>query len=102
MTTLVTGGTHGIRYVVVEELVELLVVVYTYTRNMSELNQRLHEWSLADLTVSRSVCDTTSHTRTTCRKSIGNLKWKAKHSSKLKILIFYFVERLRHLTVEAG
>ncbi|XP_057971003.1 tropinone reductase homolog At5g06060-like [Malania oleifera] len=60
MTALVTGGTRGIGYAIVEELAGLGAVVYTCSRNKTELNERLQEWSGKGLRVSGSVCDLAS------------------------------------------
>ncbi|XP_023737233.1 tropinone reductase homolog At5g06060 [Lactuca sativa] len=60
MTALVTGGTHGIGYAVVEELAELGAAVHTCSRNEAELNQRLQEWSSKGFTVTGSICDAAS------------------------------------------
>ncbi|KAL7583535.1 hypothetical protein Lser_V15G44201 [Lactuca serriola] len=60
MTALVTGGTRGIGYAVVEELAELGAAVHTCSRNEAELNHRLQEWSSKGFTVTGSVCDATS------------------------------------------
>ncbi|KAL7582240.1 hypothetical protein Lser_V15G44192 [Lactuca serriola] len=60
MTALVTGGTHGIGYAVVEELAELGAAVHTCSRNEAELNHRLQEWSSKGFTVTGSVCDAAS------------------------------------------
>ncbi|CAI9302743.1 unnamed protein product [Lactuca saligna] len=60
VTALVTGGTRGIGYAVVEELAELGAAVHTYSRNEAELNHRLQEWSSKGFTVTGSVCDATS------------------------------------------
>ncbi|XP_024970889.1 tropinone reductase homolog At5g06060-like [Cynara cardunculus var. scolymus] len=60
MTALVTGGTRGIGYAVVEELAEMGAAVHTCSRNEAELNQRLLEWSAKGLTITGSVCDATS------------------------------------------
>ncbi|KAI3751323.1 hypothetical protein L2E82_22392 [Cichorium intybus] len=62
LTALVTGGTRGIGYAVVEELAELGAAVHTCSRNEAELNQRLQEWSAKGFTVTGSVCDATSRT----------------------------------------
>ncbi|CAI9302752.1 unnamed protein product [Lactuca saligna] len=60
MTALVTGGTRGIGYAVVEELAALGAEVHTCSRNESELNQRLQEWSDKGFKVTGSVCDLSS------------------------------------------
>ncbi|KAJ0458417.1 putative oxidoreductase [Helianthus annuus] len=62
-TALVTGGTRGIGYAVVEELAALGAAVHTCSRNQSELNQRLQEWSDKGFTVTGSVCDASSRTQ---------------------------------------
>nr|XP_043615088.1 tropinone reductase homolog At5g06060-like [Erigeron canadensis] len=60
MTAVVTGGTNGIGYAVVEELAELGAAVHTCSRNEAELNKRLEEWSAKGFTVTGSVCDASS------------------------------------------
>ncbi|CAI9302746.1 unnamed protein product [Lactuca saligna] len=60
MTALVTGGTRGIGYAVVEELAGLGAAVHTCSRNEAELNQRLQEWSVNGFSVTGSVCDAAS------------------------------------------
>ncbi|GMP50892.1 hypothetical protein CsSME_00017320 [Camellia sinensis var. sinensis] len=44
MTALVTGGTRGIGYAIVEELAGFGAVIHTFSRNQAELNERLQEW----------------------------------------------------------
>ncbi|KAH7514487.1 hypothetical protein FEM48_Zijuj11G0094700 [Ziziphus jujuba var. spinosa] len=60
MTALVTGGTRGIGYAIVEELAGLGATVHTCSRNQTEINQRLQEWESKGFKVSGSVCDLTS------------------------------------------
>ncbi|XP_023927490.1 tropinone reductase homolog At1g07440 [Quercus suber] len=63
MTALVTGGTKGIGYAVVEELAGLGATVYTCSRNEAQLNECLHEWKMKGFRVSGSVCDVASRTQ---------------------------------------
>ncbi|XP_071712127.1 tropinone reductase homolog At5g06060-like [Rutidosis leptorrhynchoides] len=60
MTALVTGGTYGIGYAVVEELAKFGARVHTCSRDEVKLNQCLHEWSLKGFIVTGSVCDASS------------------------------------------
>ncbi|PWA83747.1 tropinone reductase [Artemisia annua] len=83
MTALVTGGTRGIGYAVVEELAELGAVVHTCSRKETELNQRLKEWSLKGFTVTGSVCDATSRTQ---REELME-KVSSMFNGKLNILV---------------
>ncbi|XP_024977458.1 tropinone reductase homolog At5g06060-like isoform X1 [Cynara cardunculus var. scolymus] len=83
MTALVTGGTRGIGYAVVEELAELGAVVHTCSRNESELNQRLQEWSVKGFTVTGSICDLASRPQ---REQLME-KVSSLFSGKLNILI---------------
>ncbi|GFY93217.1 NAD(P)-binding Rossmann-fold superfamily protein [Actinidia rufa] len=60
MTALVTGGTRGIGYAIVEELAGFGAAVYTCSRNQTELNEKLKEWEAKGYKVSGSVCDLSS------------------------------------------
>ncbi|XP_075635142.1 tropinone reductase homolog At2g29170-like isoform X2 [Castanea sativa] len=60
MTALVTGGTKGIGYAVVEELASLGAFVHTCSRNEAQLNVCLHEWKTKGFRVTDSVCDVAS------------------------------------------
>ncbi|TXG58663.1 hypothetical protein EZV62_016492 [Acer yangbiense] len=57
ITALVTGGTKGIGYAIVEELAGFGAIVHTCSRNETELNDRIQEWQSKGLEVSGSVCD---------------------------------------------
>ncbi|XP_031256969.1 tropinone reductase homolog [Pistacia vera] len=57
MTALVTGGTKGIGFSIVEELAEFGATVHTCSRNQTELDDRIGEWKSKGLKVSGSVCD---------------------------------------------
>ncbi|XP_048430028.1 tropinone reductase homolog isoform X2 [Pyrus x bretschneideri] len=60
MTALVTGGTKGIGYAIVEELAGLGATVHTCARNQSQILERLQEWESKGFKVTGSVCDLTS------------------------------------------
>ncbi|XP_057808039.1 tropinone reductase homolog [Salvia miltiorrhiza] len=83
MTALVTGGTKGIGYAIVEELAEFGATIYTCSRNGSELSERLKEWEAKGLKVKGSVCDLTS--RTQREELIKNVS--LEFDGKLNILI---------------
>ncbi|XP_043699397.1 tropinone reductase homolog At5g06060-like isoform X2 [Telopea speciosissima] len=63
MTALVTGGTRGIGYAVVEELAGLGAVVHTCSRNEAELNGCLCDWKGKGFQVTGSVCDASSRSQ---------------------------------------
>ncbi|KAK9071052.1 hypothetical protein SSX86_009620 [Deinandra increscens subsp. villosa] len=83
MTALVTGGTRGIGYAVVEELVALGAMVHTCSRNGSELNQQLQEWSAKGFTVTGSVCDLASRPQ----RELLVAKVSSLFNGKLNILV---------------
>ncbi|XP_004303414.1 PREDICTED: tropinone reductase homolog [Fragaria vesca subsp. vesca] len=60
MTALVTSGTRGIGYAIVEELAGLGATVHTCARNKALIDERVQEWKIKGFTVSGSVCDLTS------------------------------------------
>ncbi|KAG8372264.1 hypothetical protein BUALT_Bualt12G0048300 [Buddleja alternifolia] len=62
-TALVTGGTRGIGYAIVEELAGFGAKIHTCSRNQTELNSRIQEWKAKGFVVSGSVCDLSSRTQ---------------------------------------
>ncbi|KAM0039158.1 putative oxidoreductase [Helianthus debilis subsp. tardiflorus] len=95
-TALVTGGTRGIGYAVVEELAALGAAVHTCSRNQSELNQRLQEWSDKGFTVTGSVCDASSRPQ---RQELLD-KVSSIFNGKLNILINNVGTNIRKPTIE--
>ncbi|XP_015583197.1 tropinone reductase homolog At2g29340 isoform X3 [Ricinus communis] len=83
MTALVTGGTRGIGYAVVEELAGFGAKVYTCSRNEKELNERIKEWEIKGFNVCGSVCDLI------CRDQRQNLidTVSSSFEGKLNILV---------------
>ncbi|XP_062172426.1 tropinone reductase homolog At1g07440-like isoform X2 [Alnus glutinosa] len=59
-TALVTGGTKGIGYAIVEELAGLGATVHTCSRNEVDINKCVHEWEAKGFQVTGSVCDISS------------------------------------------
>ncbi|GKV32950.1 hypothetical protein SLEP1_g41512 [Rubroshorea leprosula] len=59
-TALVTGGTKGIGYAIVEELAAFGATVHTCSRNQTELKDCLAEWQKKGFQVTGSVCDVSS------------------------------------------
>jgi len=60
MTALVTGGTRGIGYAVVEELAGFGASVHTCARNQAELEKCLNEWRAKGFFVTGQLCDVSS------------------------------------------
>lgn len=96
MTALVTGGTRGIGYAVVEELAGLGAAVYTCSRNADELNKCLKEWEGKGLLVSGSVCDASIKDQR--EKLIQNVS--SLFNAKLNILINNAGTNIRKPTIE--
>lgn len=61
MTALVTGGTRGIGYAIVEELAEFGAAVHVCARNQEDINKCLEEWKSKGFNVTGSVCDILFH-----------------------------------------
>lgn len=83
MTALVTGGTRGIGFAIVEELAGFGARVYTCSRNEKELNERIKEWEIKGFNVRGSVCDLSSQDDR--QKLIGSVT--SAFDGKLNILV---------------
>ncbi|XP_014522056.1 tropinone reductase-like [Vigna radiata var. radiata] len=83
MTALVTGGSKGIGYAIVKELAELGATVHTCSRNQTELNESLNEWTTKGYRVTGSVCDITS--RVNREELIATVS--SQFNGKLNILV---------------
>ncbi|XP_050114317.1 tropinone reductase homolog [Malus sylvestris] len=83
MTALVTGGTKGIGYAIVEELAGLGATVHTCARNEAQIVERLREWEDKGFKVTGSFCDLTSKAqRENLIKTVSSI-----FNGKLNILI---------------
>ncbi|URE40554.1 Tropinone reductase [Musa troglodytarum] len=82
-TALVTGGTKGIGYGIIEELAKLGATVYTCARNEAELKKCLQQWEAKGFKVAGSTCDVSSPVER--EKLMENVK-SAFHG-KLDILV---------------
>ncbi|XP_072954542.1 noroxomaritidine/norcraugsodine reductase-like isoform X2 [Typha angustifolia] len=82
-TALVTGGSKGIGYAIVEELAGFGATVHTCSRNEAELNKCLQKWADMNLLVTGSVCDVSSRAeREKLMEKVGSI-----FQGKLTILI---------------
>ncbi|XP_043699398.1 tropinone reductase homolog At5g06060-like isoform X3 [Telopea speciosissima] len=96
MTALVTGGTRGIGYAVVEELAGLGAAVHTCSRNEAELNGCLRDWVGKGFQVTGSVCDASSRPqREKLMETVSSV-----FGGKLNILINNVGTNIRKPTIE--
>ncbi|KAI3954576.1 hypothetical protein MKW98_019707 [Papaver atlanticum] len=95
-TALVTGGTRGIGYAVVEELAGFGAKVHTCSRNEIELNRCLQEWKQKGFQVTGSVSDvSSSEGRVKLMDSVSGL-----FGTKLNILVNNVGTNIRKPSVE--
>nr|GMD39144.1 tropinone reductase homolog [Ipomoea batatas] len=60
MTALVTGGTRGIGYAIIEELAGFGAEVYTCSRKQNDVDECVERWREKGLKVAGSACDVSS------------------------------------------
>ncbi|KAE8039125.1 hypothetical protein FH972_011567 [Carpinus fangiana] len=82
-TALVTGGTKGIGYAIVEELAGFGATVHTCSRNQGDLNKCLLEWEAKGFRVTGSICDLVSRPQ---REELVNTVSR-QFQGKLNILV---------------
>ncbi|XP_042420028.1 noroxomaritidine/norcraugsodine reductase-like isoform X2 [Zingiber officinale] len=82
-TALVTGGSKGIGYAIVEELARLGSAVHTCARSQADLEKCLQKWRDSKLKVTGSVCDVSSPSER--EKLMATVK--SQFDGKLNILV---------------
>ncbi|XP_042420017.1 noroxomaritidine/norcraugsodine reductase-like isoform X2 [Zingiber officinale] len=82
-TALVTGGSKGIGYAIVEELARLGSAVHTCARSEADLKKCLQKWLGSKLKVTGSVCDVSSPSER--EKLMATVK--SQFDGKLNILV---------------
>ncbi|KAG6482045.1 hypothetical protein ZIOFF_058672 [Zingiber officinale] len=82
-TALVTGGSKGIGYAIVEELARLGSAVHTCARSEADLEKCLQKWRDSKLKVTGSVCDVSSPSER--EKLMATVK--SQFDGKLNILV---------------
>nr|GMD38952.1 tropinone reductase homolog [Ipomoea batatas] len=83
MTALVTGGTRGIGYAIIEELAGFGAEVYTCSRNQNDVDECVKRWREKGLKVAGSACDISSrHQREELMEKVAN-----HFNGKLNILV---------------
>ncbi|XP_074569556.1 noroxomaritidine/norcraugsodine reductase-like [Curcuma longa] len=82
-TALVTGGSKGIGYAIVEELARLGAAVHTCSRSEADLEKCLQKWRGSKLKVTASVCDVSSPSE---REKLMETV-KSQFDGKLNILV---------------
>ncbi|KAG6485920.1 hypothetical protein ZIOFF_054487 [Zingiber officinale] len=82
-TALVTGGSKGIGYAIVEELARLGSAVHTCARSQADLEKCLQQWRDSNLKVTGSVCDVSSPSER--EKLMATVK--SQFDGKLNILV---------------
>jgi Tropinone reductase 1 len=92
-TALVTGGSKGIGYAIVEELAGFGARVHTRSRNAAELEDSRRRWEEKGLRVTVSVCDVS--VRADREKLMETIK--ETFDGKLDILVSGFVANVPHV-----
>ncbi|KAM1406654.1 hypothetical protein ACFXTH_001306 [Malus domestica] len=93
---LVTGGTRGIGYALVEELAGFGAAVHTCSRNEAQLSKCLEQWKAKGFSVTGSICDVSSKTER--EKLIEQVA--STFNGKLNILVNNVGTNIRKPTTE--